>query len=124
MDNNVGSCDMDNPDVIPYWKMTVPKGHAGLLEITTSLLNDNEAETAAEDAQHSQINSYVESPPNQNDRSDNLDIRDEIVGADSDTASANSATLTAGSDTLSVYSDPETLDVQCEVETYSQPDGS
>ncbi|OWR52464.1 polyprotein [Danaus plexippus plexippus] len=88
------------------------------------LLNDNEAETAAEDAQHSQINSYVESPPNQNDRSDNLDIRDEIVGADSDTASANSATLTAGSDTLSVYSDPETLDVQCEVETYSQPDGS
>lgn len=98
----------------------VPQGHVGLLEITTSLLNDEEAETAPEDADQLQSSSDVILPQSPIHGGDDLAKRDERLGTDSDTASANSVTLTAGSDTLSVYSDPDTLDVQYEGEIQNE----
>lgn len=92
---------------------SVPKGHTGLLEITDSLLNEEEAETALADVSLSQ-----------NNLSDDTEIAigDDLLRAASDTASADSETLTAGSDTISVYSDLETLNELCEAEIHNEQD--
>lgn len=76
----------------------VPQGHIGLLEIGSSLLNCEEAETASEDEKS------ITNSNHDNDNSDTLTVC-------SNTISADSRTLTAGSDTLSTYSDPETWEV-------------
>lgn len=64
----------------------VPQGHIGLIEIATSLLNREKAETASEDEES------ITNSNHDNDNSDTLTIC-------SNTVSADSRTLTAGSDT-------------------------
>ncbi|XP_039762824.1 uncharacterized protein LOC120635750 [Pararge aegeria] len=83
----------------------VPQGHDGLLEITYNLLNYDEAETAPEDVDDVTL----------------ID-RDDTLTACSDAISTDSRTITANSDTLSVYSDPETWDIQNEIEIYAEQD--
>lgn len=87
----------------------VPKGHTGLLEITDSLLNEEETVSASD-----------ELTQNCNDFGDTPNFGD-MLRADSVTASADSETLTAWSDTLSFY-DSDTLDVQYEVEVHTEQD--
>ncbi|KAH9642089.1 hypothetical protein HF086_007209 [Spodoptera exigua] len=89
----------------------VPQGHIGLLEIATSLLNCEEAETASEDEEN------ITNSNHDNDNSDTLTVC-------SNTVSADSRTLTAGSDTLSTYSDPETWEVSHEAEIHTEQDDS
>lgn len=95
----------------------VPTGHEGLLEISTSLLNEEETVTAPIDVDNGL----------QVDNSDDirrLSKSSDTLTACSDTISVDrSDTLTAGSDTDSVCSDPETVDVQCEVEIHTEQDG-
>lgn len=69
-----------------------------MLEVTTSLLNDEEAETALEDANQLQSSSDVLQLRSPIQGGDDLNIRDERLGSDSDIVSANSDTLTAASD--------------------------
>ncbi|CAK1555173.1 unnamed protein product [Leptosia nina] len=84
------------------------QGHIGLIEIPTSLLNREEAETASED--ESNLN-------HDNDNSDTLTVC-------SNTASANSSTITAGSDTLSACSDSETWEILHETDIHTERDDS
>lgn len=92
----------------------VPRGHDGLLEIASSLLNEVEAETASDD---------IKSTLCSNNDIESLDRLDTLTVC-SDTASADSHTVTAGSDTLSVYSDPETWEILHEVEVHTEQDNS
>lgn len=87
----------------------VPRGHDGLLEIASSLLNEVEAETASD----------VENTLCSNEDNESLDRLDTLTVC-SDTASADSHTVTANSDTLSVHSDPETWEVLHEVEVHME----
>ncbi|CAH2089619.1 unnamed protein product [Euphydryas editha] len=92
----------------------VPQGHDGLLEIATSLLNEDEAETASDD---------VENTLGLNDENESFDRLDTSTVC-SDTDSADSRTMTASSDTMSAHSDPETWDVIHEVEIHSEEGNS
>lgn len=89
----------------------VPTGHEGLLEITSSLLNETEAETASDEIQAS--TSRDDGNPLLND--------DDTLTVDPNIDTACSDTLTAGSDTLSILSDDEALhshEVEVEVEVH------
>ncbi|CAH2096655.1 unnamed protein product [Euphydryas editha] len=92
----------------------VPQGHDGLLEIATSLLNEDEAETASDD---------VENTLGLNDENESFDRLDTSTVC-SDTDSADSRTMTASSDTMSAHSDPEIWDVIHEVEIHSEEGNS
>lgn len=92
----------------------VPRGHDGLLEIASSLLNEFEAETASDDVENNLCS---------NNEDESLDRLDTLTVC-SDTVSADSRTVTANSDTLSVHSDPETWEVLHEVEVHTEQDNS
>lgn len=96
----------------------VPIGHEGLLEVSTSLMNEEETVTAPIDVD--------DTSSLQVDNDDDRLFRNscDTLTACSDTISiSRSDTLTAGSDTDSVCSDPETIEVQCEVEVHTEQDG-
>ncbi|CAH2085257.1 unnamed protein product [Euphydryas editha] len=80
----------------------VPRGHDGLVEISTSLMNEEEAMTAPEDVELD--NSHL-------DRPNSCDT----LTAGSDTLSAGSDTLTAESDTLSNISDREIIEHEVQI---------
>lgn len=88
----------------------VPHGHEGLLEIASSLLNYDEAESAPEDVDAGNGNDLLST----NDS--------DTLTACSDTITAGSSTITGNSDTLSAHSDPETWDVDDEVEVWDKQD--
>lgn len=77
---------------------SVPTGHEGLLEVSSSLINEEEAETAPVDVELD--NSHPDSRTN----------RLTSISSDTDTMNDVSDTLTAGSDTITVGSDNMTAD--------------
>lgn len=93
----------------------VPPGHEGLLEISTSLMNEEETVTAPIDLDDSTPVDCSDDGLSRNS-TETLTARSDTISVD------HSDTLTAGSDTDSVYSDPETIEVQCEVEIHTEQD--
>lgn len=80
----------------------IPRGDDGLVEISTSLISEDEAMTAPEDVELD--NSHLDIPNSC-----------DIFTAGSDTLSAGSDTLTAESDTLSNISDREIVEHKAQI---------
>ncbi|CAH2105272.1 unnamed protein product [Euphydryas editha] len=92
----------------------VPRGHDGLLEVATSILNQEEAETASEGVE------YAISSNHENEMLNDSDT----LTVCSETASADSCTFTASSNTFTSNLDPNTWEVSHEVEIHTEQDDS
>lgn len=103
----------------------VPPGHEGLLEITTSLLNDQdeEAMTAPIDVDVSSNSDNAHKGASSSQPSDTLTACSDTLTVCSDTLTALSDTLSADSDTDSLGND-ESIDVEYEVEIHAEQDSS
>lgn len=99
----------------------VPPGHEGLLEITTSILNDHdkEAETAPKDVDIRSNTNHDHEDASCSETLDTLPECSDTLTACSETLTAHSDALSADSDTDSLCND-ESIDVEYEVEIHAE----